>query len=160
MVTVGFRARVVALLLLAAEAAVGATAEAGRLETLGLTSGAGTLASLFAPFTLGEAGPCRAAPGLWVCIDVRLVSLLCVWAFSAGSDRVALFVVLATFAGLGAEPLVMGFSIMANGMGRGVLGEVGELTGNFVGGTCLGGGDLIGFATFVPLSSTEGGLCL
>lgn len=153
---------------LAAEAAVGAAAEVGTRVDFGLASGDDGLATFFKPFVLGEEGSWRAAVGLGVFREVRLMCLGDVGGFSASlgdiegfsacSDVATVFADSATATGLEAEPLVMGFSSFGDIGTLGVLGEVGDFAEDLAGGTCLvGGGFLIGFASLVMLSFVGGG---
>jgi hypothetical protein len=153
-VIVGLRSRVVGLPLLAAEAAVGAAADAGTRVGFGFSSGDDDLASFFTLLVLGDEEAWRAAAELCVCKEVRFVSLGRVGDFFARSDSdgAAFFADSATAIGLAAEPLVMGFSTLGDTGALGVLGEVGDLAGGFAGGTCLVGVGLFGFASLVVLS--------
>ena len=153
----GFRLRLVGLLLLAADAAVGAATEAGNRVDFVLASGDEGLASFFNSFVLGEDGPRRGPPGLCVFIEVRLVSLGSVGYFFAFSDEAPSFADSATAIGFAGDPLVMGFSILGDTGVLGVLGEVGDLPRGFGGGIRRVGGELIGFAPSVVLSFTAGG---
>jgi hypothetical protein len=151
LVIVGLRPRVVRVLILAVEAAVGAAAEAGTRVGFGLSSGDDDLASFFTLLVLGDEGPWRAAAELCVFKEVRFVSLGSVGDFFTSSDGAAFFADSTTAIGLAAEPLVMGFSILGDTGALGVLGEVGDLAECFAGGTCLVGVGLVGFPSLVVL---------
>jgi hypothetical protein len=157
LVVVGFRVNDVGLVLLAADAAVGAAAEADTRLGLGLISGDVGLGSFFTLFVLGEEGPWRAVVGLGVLSEDRLGSLGSVGDLFSCSGETPFLAGSATARGFGAEPLVVGLSVLGDRDALGVLGEVGDFVEDFENGTCLVGGGLIGCALLVVLSFVGGG---
>lgn len=151
--TVGFRARLVVLIVLAADVAVRSAAAGTRVD-LGLTSGN---AAFLMPFVLGEEKASRAVVAPCVFKDVRLVSFGGFADFFACSGETIFLADSMTTTGFAAEPCVTDFSVLGETDVRGAFRVVGDFGKAFAGGACLVGGGLIGFASLVVISLAAGG---